>query len=553
LSSRRTLFLMGLLLVLLVAHFARPLIPMGTPSFAGVRAAGITPLAGKNLISALEVKQTAPGVWTAEFDYFFTGTPTDAELDVELTQAADTPAVSPTLLYTPLNRPQRGSHHVGVELRYPGMPQRTVQVTALMRDTTNGRAVVASQRSNQAIDWPRYDTWALNERIATRSPQENLEQAQKLIDSEDGLQIRDAKLILEKLLERNPEFAPAYTELARVALKTNWGPEGFRQANDYLATALQIRPDDEDARILLADVYANQRHFAKAEVLFKQLAASKPSNLWLWSNWGDMLEMEHQTDQAITKYHQAIAYPMTHDRNDRARDYAYGRLLAILRNRKDFDAMEVLYKQRIGEFGWGSCYSADYTRFLLQDLGNIDGAIDSARRALNQNCDDTPSRELLGLAEYAKWADSKGSERAEALNQARVFLPMSARALYLLAASERTAAAARELVAAGEPVDQKDNDDLDALAYALQNRDLDAVRRLLALGARADTPIGGPGVPVAFLPVLDGDVASIRLMRRLGVQYSKLRFHGATALDIAKQQGNQALLSALGGGSVTAL
>jgi ankyrin repeat protein len=121
--------------------------------------------------------------------------------------------------------------------------------------------------------------------------------------------------------------------------------------------------------------------------------------------------------------------------------------------------------------------------------------------------------------------------------------------LYLLATSQRTAAAARQLVAAGEPIDQKDNENFDALAYALQNRDLDAVRRLVALGAGKETPVGEPDIPVALLPVLDGDVAGVRLMRELGVHYSRLRYRGATALDFAKQQGNEAMLSALGGGN----
>jgi hypothetical protein len=31
--------------------------------------------------------------------------------------------------------------------------------------------------------------------------------------------------------------------------------------------------------------------------------------------------------------------------------------------------MEALYKQRIAQYGWGSCYSAEYTRFLPQDRG----------------------------------------------------------------------------------------------------------------------------------------------------------------------------------------
>jgi hypothetical protein len=408
---------------------------------------------------------------------------------------------------------------------------------------------VASQHLDKIMDWPDLQTWSVNQEIATRSPEDNLKQAQALIDSGGDYRIGVAKTMLEKLLEQNPNFDAAYVELARIAMRTNWGPEGLHQAEDLLATALQIQPDSTDAKVLLGYVYAHQWQFTKAEALFKQAAAANTSNPWLWANWGEMLELEDQPDPAMAKYRQILSHPMTHDRNDRARAFAYEQLLGLLSQRGNSNATETLYKQRIAEFGWGSCYSAEYTRFLLQVRGNIDGAIDSARRALNQNCNDAPSRELLGLAEYAKWAASKGPPRAEALNQARIFLPINARALYLLAASDRTATAARDLVAAGEPIDQKDNYKLDALAYALEDKDLDAVRRLLALGARAATPVGDQGIPVALFPVLDGDVAGARLLRRLGVPYSKLRYRGVTALDFAKQQGNQAMIAALGGGA----
>lgn len=293
------------------------------------------------------------------------------------------------------------------------------------------------------MDWPDFRTWALDQRIWTLSAADNLKQAQALIDDGDDLRIGEAKHILEKLFERNPNFDPAYIEVARIAMKADWGPEGLHQVEDLLATALQIRPGNTDAKILLAYVYAHQRRFAKAEALSKAVAATGTSNLWLWSNWGEMLEMEHRPDQAIAKYRRAIGHPVTRDRNDRARNFAYEQLLGILKAREDFDAMEALYKQRIAEFGWGSCYSADYTGFLLR---------------------------------------------------------------------------------------------------------LGAAGRLLGLGAAAETLVGEPGIPAAFIPVIDGDVAAVRLMRAHGVTYAKLRYRGVTALGIAKQQGNEAMLSALGSG-----
>lgn len=534
--------LLGALLVFLAGYLAAQYSPMPVARYVGPSQAAMQSLVGKNSISGLQVKESAPGVWQLEFNYFYTGARPQPRFHIELMHDGNAGASASDV---PMLRPQRGSHHLIMALEYPGAEMRTDGVVVLMDSAA--RSVVRA-RVNQVIDWPDFSTWALDQNMATRSPEQNLQQAQTLIDAGGDSQLSDARALLQKLLERNPSFDPAYIELARTAMRTNWGPEGLHQAEGLLATALQIKPDSTDAKILLGYVYAHQRRYVQAEALFREVAKSGSDNLWLQANWGEMLEMEHRIAPAMAEYRTIIAHPMTHDRNDRPRAFAYQHLLALLGERKDFDAMEVLYKQQIAEFGWGSCYSANYTRFLLQIRGDVDGAIDSARRALNQKCDDAPSRELLGLAEYAKWATSKGPSRAEALNQARIFLPVDAKAFYVLATSEHTVSAARQLIAAGEPIDQKDNDNFDALAYALQNRDLDAARRLVALGARPKATVGEMAIPVALLPVLDGDVAGVTLMRRLGVHYAQIRYRGATALDLAKQQGNEAMLSALGAG-----
>jgi hypothetical protein len=73
----------------------------------------------------------------------------------------------------------------------------------------------------------------------------------------------------------------------------------------------------------------------------------------------------------------------------------------------------------------------------------------------------------------------------------------------------------------------------------------------VALGARTAAPIGETNIPVALLPVLEGDVSGVELMRKLGVRYSKLRYRGATALDFARRLNNEAMLAALGGGDTT--
>lgn len=52
-------------------------------------------------------------------------------------------------------------------------------------------------------------------------------------------------------------------------------------------------------------------------------------------------------------------------------------------------------------------------------------------------------------------------------------------------------------------------------------------------------------MPAAFLPVLQDNVEEVRALRRAGVNYSKLRYRGTTALDMAKQTGDDKLIEEL--------
>jgi tetratricopeptide (TPR) repeat protein len=507
------------------------------------------PLAGTNSVFGLHVDQKKAGVWTAEFDYFYTGEPPYAALAVELIPQSVSPlGMGQTEQYqTFLQRPQRGANHVSVEIRYPGTQQRTLKVAVTIRSQMFSQDVVARQQIDKVIDWPDFQTWIRDQQVAKASPEENFNRAVALIDSENEAQLNEARSILERLISENPKFDAGYVELARVAMNLHGGPEGLHQAETLLSSSLQIRSDNVNAKILLGYVYAHKQRFAKAEGLFAQAATTNTNNLWLWSNRGELLLMEGKTDQAIVKYRQAIAHPMTHDTYDRARATAYSQLMDLLKARKDLDGMEVLYKQRVAEFGPGGCNTADYARFLLDVRGKTQAAIDLATGALHQNCDDTESREILGLAQYVKWAATTGPISAESLNQARIFLPAGPKPLYLLATSDRTTPAAKKLVAAGEPIDQQDNEKLTALAYALRDQDLAAARSLLTLGAHPDALVGETGLPVALLPVLSDDANAVRMLRQSGVNYSKITFRGAAALEIAKRIGDPALIDALGG------
>jgi tetratricopeptide (TPR) repeat protein len=338
------------------------------------------------------------------------------------------------------------------------------------------------------IEWPTLDTYLRNRNIALRAPEDSLQAAVDLIEAGRDSDLNEARLVLERLINLNPQFDPAYVELARVAMRSNFSPQGLHQAETLLDSALQIRPDSVNAKILQGYVYTHQHKYARAEALFTDAARSNPKNLWLWTNWGELYLIQGQLDPAADKFRQTLMRQMTHDGYDRARQSAYRNLLEILERRQDYNGMEALYQQRVDEFGFGTCYTADYSRFMLNVRGNVEKAIELSTRALGQDCEDTESRAILGLANYVKWAATSGTASAAALNQARIYLPAGPAALYELARSDRTMVAAKKLVDGGEDINQTDSEGMSALFFAFRNRDHAAAKRLMSLGAHGNVP-----------------------------------------------------------------
>ena len=499
--------------------------PAGAPS-ASIANPGATDSTAS--ISGLTVKPGEDGEWSVDFDYSLErGLP--VTFRIEFTPRGGT-ANAGFRPFVPLGvPPSPGQHHVSRHIQYPGEGTTEQAIVSLV--DVNDSKVLASQRIDCVISWPSQD-------------EHDFSTAFQMIENGSDDQLRRARETLERLVGKNPQLDAGYVELARIAMKTNWGPEGFHQAETLLDSALKIRPDSENAKILLGYVYAHQHRFEEAEPLFADAARTDPPNLWLWTNWGELLDMQGHTDQAIAKYRETIKRPLRSINYRRARENAYILLIQLLEKRNDLDGAEALYVQRINELGDSHCYKAAYARFKLNTRHDPRAAIDLVRPALGLSCE-APPRQLLGLASYLIWAQSDGAESVAALNQARIFLPAGPMTLYLLAGNDSTMPAAKKLVASGEAIDQKDNNEMTALAFALQNGEFGAAERLLALGAGPETLVTAAAIPVALLPVLDGNHAAIGVLQRAGVDYSKLRYRGATALDFARQSGDEALLDAL--------
>jgi tetratricopeptide (TPR) repeat protein len=550
-QSRRSLF--GLLAGLLLFWC---LVPRAQVTAAGTAETFHEGHAMGNRVAITEVKRAQDGSHLVVIDYVYGGEPAPMLLQLSvLTAEPDGRGKAVTEhMVGPILGALPGSHHLMLTLPRPpvngAVKSHGVGVRMFSREA--GLGLYTSHPYE--VQWDAPGVATAKAASAQRSDQQLVDDAVRLIDEGSSSGLREARSLLERTVARNPRHAPAYVEMARVAMKTNWGPEGLSQAEQLLQSALQIEPGHANALVLMGYVHAHQGRYTEAQALFEQAARQQPvRNLWLWANWGELLALQDRTDAAIEKYRMALASPPPRNTYDRARLDAYRNMLVLLKNKQDEDGIEALLLRRAEEYGAADCccHVADHARHVLHRRGAHEEAVRRLKDVVHGGACGSrqEAREVLGLAYYVAWVDRKVPQRDDFLNQARIYLPPGARALYLMAGSEPTLQAARALMKTGLSVDQRDNRKLSALALALQDENREAAQRLLSLGASPTLVVGDLDMPAALLPVLSGDFESIRMLRKAGVDYRTLRFQGQTALDHARQASDTQLLEALDGNS----
>jgi tetratricopeptide (TPR) repeat protein len=498
--------------------------------------------AGQNAISQVRAKVGGDGEWKISIEYFYTGSP--GAVVINLLQR--------TQPYTPgtvwkssevLSSPKPGRHTFTVEMPLPegAYTLMTDQLQVEMKDSQTGKTWL-SQVVPVKIDWPDPATLETDRALAKTSPEAVVQTAAAYIDRDDDMIVDVAKPMLERVIQKYPRTHTAYIEIARVVMKTNWSPEGLRQAASLIGSALEIRPDSKDAKILLGYVYSYQQRYKESEALFADAAKARPDNLWLWVNWGELFQLQDRAADALGKYRIALERGPTGDKNDNARRQAYAKSLEILKGQHRLDEEEALLRQRVADYGSGSCRGIEYAYFLLIERGDPAGSTRLLQRPSQEECKGRSVRLLLGLSQYLGWATSG---QADFLRQARVSFPIGPHLFYHLADTERMLLVARKLLATGERVDVQDEQQMDALGYALAGGNTAAARRLLALGAPVTSVEGADKTPVALIPVLVKNVEGIRLMQKAGVDYRALRFRGSSAMDHARATGDEAVMRAL--------
>lgn len=431
---------------------------------------------------------------------------------------------------------------VELEVTRPMEPVRAMVTRKLFVAMWRMSKVVMTKSVDHLVEWPESGAYYSSRSEARKTDEQRYKEAVSLIDEGAVGGLGAARRMLERVLLNEPGNVPALIEMARVAMKTNWSPEGLRQAEKYLDAALSFDAANANAKVLRGYVYTHQRRRKEAERDFVDAAAVGTGNLWLWANWGELFAMQGMDEAAIEKYRRAVSGARTYDTYDRARLDAYEKLFRLLEKGQKYEELDALHQRRVTEFPKTPCLRTEQAMARLARQADPNEVIAIAKSAMDDGCNTGLARSVLGTAYYVAWASQPQDQRARLLAQARIFLPDGPWVFFALARNDATASVIPKVVSNGSPIDVKDSDKFTALAHALSRGEVDAARRLLRSGAKPSELVSEEQYPVALIPLMNQSAPGVKLMQGAGVNYAKLRWRGLSGVEMAKRMGNTEIL-----------
>ena len=134
--------------------------------------------------------------------------------------------------------------------------------------------------------------------------------------------------------------APDYAEAHRLLGLAYWLDEQQGKSIEPLRTAIRLAPDDERARVTLADVLAEDRRLAEAERELSQGSGTRSGRIRY--QLAQVYERQTLLPQAVKSFHESEAFgPVV------GRDHFYRALGTLLVNQADFDGAVAAYLRRI--------------------------------------------------------------------------------------------------------------------------------------------------------------------------------------------------------------
>lgn len=215
--------------------------------------------------------------------------------------------------------------------------------------------------------------------------------------------IDEARSILKKILEKNPESVPALGSLGHLELSQ----ENAKVAEELFNKALSIEPANQALQIALADLYARQGRLDEAQEILAQLVKENPKQTGLKYVLGEFFLRRGLNDNALGQYEEILQQDaLRHD----VRDKLYDMYLA----RQEFEKAKALVTSLEEKADKNPLLSYFKAR-NLELTGDIEKALALYSESLASAGTFAPAFRRAGMIEMATGRSREGFEH---LNQA---------------------------------------------------------------------------------------------------------------------------------------
>lgn len=375
--------------------------------------------------------------------------------------------------------------------------------------------------------------------------------AKSLIDAQNNL--RRARTLLDKAINLDGNYIPAYLESARLIMRSRAFSERnitepvratARAAKQVLRSAIKIAPDYADSYVLLGYTQTILQNFDAAKIAYDKAEQLGSDNLWLFSNLALMYRYQNDTPMMIKAYENVLAHKPEGDRNDRPLMFSLRALADEYykagRNEESFSTYAKMYN-----------YFPTFTDGVIEYI-NLAVAYGKAPRSVDdfvnrykvQNCPCAfhadAMRSLLKAAELL--ADSEMAAIKEVIKVQSTSNLIQVVADLLEGEAGRQAV--QQLIAANV-IEIDDLEESDSLLLLTLNRSHKAAfKQALQLGAGVDKQ-NSNGFSPLIAAVSLGRSDLVELLLSYGADKHRVYEQGYSAVDVARRMDDEAMLALL--------
>ena len=250
----------------------------------------------------------------------------------------------------------------------------------------------------------------IDKKYSAKDPEafSNFSKARDLLNSWRGQRekLKEADVLLRRILGKDETFAPAYRELGRLYIMAgyinydNVKKGSLNPAEKSILKSIEIEPDYADSYVLLGHLYTIMKRYKNAESALVKAESIGTNIPWLHLNWADLLIEQQKYQEAMKRYQYIVE---TGSSNKKAYTSALSGVTTIYSYMGQYDKANEGHKKEIEYEPENAWKLGNYASFLLFDYDNVDGAIENGRKAISI-MNYGMGRFTLACALYTKWA-----------------------------------------------------------------------------------------------------------------------------------------------------